>query len=321
MNLHNPPNFLTLVCLLFSAFISPAQGSETTVKELSPFKGSTLLGEHESRFASIPILSEPMDAQKIPAKILMEGRLGSRIFRRPEGVAPLEIIRSYADALSTDGFDLLLSCEKSKNNCKTSYIITSNYHELFKARNYEQLPRNSKLWLTFNAHHYLSAKKKTPSGMVYVVIIASDKESLYSVDTLMVESMQTGSVQITTKIMDDKLSNEGKVVLSGIFFDTGKDTITGESEASLETIATYLSSNSGQSFYVVGHTDDTGNREANVSLSTKRAQAVVNALQEQGVSAAQLSAHGVGPFVPAASNQSDNGKAENRRVELVLRLK
>lgn len=318
MIFRSPPRLMVVIILLISPFALQVQAVETEV--LSAFKGSTLLGEHESRYASLPILTEPMDSPKVPTKVLKEGVLGSRVFQRPEGVSALEITRSYAQALSSDGFELLLSCEKAKSNCKTSYIFSKNYHELFKARTYEKLPANSLLWLTFQAHHYVSAKKKTPNGTVYVMIIASDKNGLYSVDTMTVESMQTGSVQITTKIMNDKLSSEGKVVLSGIFFETGRDTITDESKASLVTIAKYLGDHSGQSFYVVGHTDDTGNLESNVALSTKRAQAVVNSLKLQGINVAQLSGHGVGPYVPAASNQSANGKAENRRVELVLRL-
>lgn len=222
--------------------------------------------------------------------------------------------------MASDGFKVLLSCEKSRNNCKTSYIISFNYNELFKARNYENLPRDSITWPTFNALHYLSAKKKTPDGEVYVMVITSDKNDLYSVDLLTVESMQQDTVQISTKVMTDAINNEGRVVLSGIFFETGSAVNTDQSTTALTSIAGYLSAHADQSFYVVGHTDDTGSLETNVSLLGKRAQSVVNGLKNMGVDGAGLSAHGVGPFSPSSTNASDNGRVKNRRVELVLRI-
>jgi outer membrane protein OmpA-like peptidoglycan-associated protein len=288
---------------------------------VSPFAGSTLIGQHQSRFGTLPVLAEPMDAQKVPKRIDQEGELDSRVFQRPKDVSALEVTRSYAQALEAAGFEIMLTCEQSRNNCKTSYIISSNYHRLLKARNYPSLPRDSMTWLAFNAHHYVSARKETGTEDIYAVVIVSDKNSLYSVDTIRVASMATGSVQITSKMMNDKLTSEGKVVLRGLFFETGSNRITAQSEPALRTIATYLKERATQSFYVVGHTDDTGDVSQNLALSSKRAQAVVSALGQLGANADKLSSHGVGPFAPAASNSSASGKASNRRVELVLRVK
>lgn len=297
---------------------SPAPATQLTA--VSPFAGSTQIGRHQSRFGTLPILAEPTDAQKVPKRIDQEGELDSRVFRRPDGVSALEVTRSYAQALKADGFEIMLACEQSRNNCKTSYIISSNYHQLLKARSYPSLPRDSMTWLAFNAHHYISARKKTAAEDIYVVVIASDKNSLYALDTIKVASMQTGSVQITRKILEDKLSTDGRVVLSGLFFETGSSRVTEQSRPALSTIATYLKGQAAQSFYVVGHTDDTGDVGQNVALSSERAQAVVNALVQLGANASQLSPYGVGPYAPAASNSSASGKASNRRVELVLRI-
>ena len=69
--------------------------------------------------------------------------------------------------------------------------------------------------------------------------------------------------------------------------------------------------------YVVGHTDNIGILEANLKLSADRADAVVKALTGKGIAASRLKASGVGPYSPVASNRTDEGKARNRRVELV----
>jgi outer membrane protein OmpA-like peptidoglycan-associated protein len=70
---------------------------------------------------------------------------------------------------------------------------------------------------------------------------------------------------------------------------------------------------------VVGHTDNAGTLEANLALSRGRAAAVVKELtsSRHGIAASRLSAQGVGPLVPVASNRSEAGRAKNRRVDLV----
>ncbi len=120
--------------------------------------------------------------------------------------------------------------------------------------------------------------------------------------------------------IDEKIKNEGKEVFHDILFDFGSDNLTVESYSVLETLATYLIENSNNEYYIVGHTDNVGSLSANQSLSEKRAQAVTKALTEKcGVNNAQISAHGVGQLSPQASNTTDEGRALNRRVEVVLK--
>ena len=70
--------------------------------------------------------------------------------------------------------------------------------------------------------------------------------------------------------------------------------------------------------HVVGHTDNVGGMDANMELSRDRAEAVVQALvKDHGVAVSRLNAYGDGPYAPVASNDTDEGKAKNRRVELV----
>jgi outer membrane protein OmpA-like peptidoglycan-associated protein len=71
--------------------------------------------------------------------------------------------------------------------------------------------------------------------------------------------------------------------------------------------------------YVVGHTDNLGRAAFNVALSAARAGTVVEALVARGIKAARLAPHGNGPYAPVASNGTVEGRARNRRVELVAR--
>ena len=81
-----------------------------------------------------------------------------------------------------------------------------------------------------------------------------------------------------------------------------------------------LTSNPALSVYIVGHTDNAGAYEHNMTLSQARARSVVTALvSKHGIAAARLTAVGVGPVAPVASNKTEEGRAKNRRVELAVR--
>ncbi|RPI09882.1 MAG: OmpA family protein, partial [Actinobacteria bacterium] len=108
------------------------------------------------------------------------------------------------------------------------------------------------------------------------------------------------------------------VAVYGINFDTNKAAVKPESKAALDEIAKLLKSDAALKLKVVGHTDMVGSVEANMTLSQARAEAVVQALVGQyGIAAARLKGYGVGSLAPVATNDTDEGRAKNRRVELV----
>ena len=110
----------------------------------------------------------------------------------------------------------------------------------------------------------------------------------------------------------------GHAAVYGIYFDSGKSAIKPESEPALAEIAKLLKNDAALKLNVVGHTDNDGTLETNMKLSEARAAAVVQALvAKYGISSARLKAFGVGPLAPVSSNDTPEGKAMNRRVELV----
>jgi OOP family OmpA-OmpF porin len=118
--------------------------------------------------------------------------------------------------------------------------------------------------------------------------------------------------------MAQDIKMTGKVAIYGIYFDFNKADVKPESEPTLKEIAKLLKQNPKLNLYVVGHTDIVGSMSANIDLSQRRAQAVLQVLTtKHGVDKKRLEAYGVGPLCPAAPNKTDEGRAKNRRVELV----
>jgi OOP family OmpA-OmpF porin len=117
--------------------------------------------------------------------------------------------------------------------------------------------------------------------------------------------------------LQDGLTQNGHAEVSGIFFDFAKSEIKPESEPALGEVAKLLQGNPSLKVWVVGHTDNVGSAETNVALSNARAAAVVAALTKRGINPARLLPHGAGPYAPVATNATEDGRAKNRRVELV----
>jgi outer membrane protein OmpA-like peptidoglycan-associated protein len=116
--------------------------------------------------------------------------------------------------------------------------------------------------------------------------------------------------------MADQLKREGRVVVYGIHFDVNKDVPRPDSEPTLKEILSMLQSDGALKLQVEGHTDSTNTDAFNQALSERRATAVVSWLTGKGIDAARLKAMGFGRSRPAAGNETAQGRALNRRVEL-----
>lgn len=121
-------------------------------------------------------------------------------------------------------------------------------------------------------------------------------------------------------VLAAELGTAGRVALYGIYFDVDMAVVKPESEPALKEIAALMTQQPQLQLFVVGHTDNSGTLEHNMKLSQARAQAVVETLvRTHGIDRARLTAHGVGPLSPVAPNVTEDGRARNRRVELVVR--
>jgi outer membrane protein OmpA-like peptidoglycan-associated protein len=206
------------------------------------------------------------------------------------------------------------------------YTMVSYYiKEGAKASSEVQINRNY-----INALQKIGGKVvyQRPSEVVYLKIEKSGTITWVYVEpfnggegyTLYIVESKAMAQEVTAdaNALANDIAATGKAAVYGIYFDTGKSVVKPESEPALTEIGKLLGENGSLELHVVGHTDNVGDLASNMKLSQARAEAVVQALvSKYGVDAKRLKPAGVGPLCPAASNSTDEGKAKNRRVELV----
>ena len=160
--------------------------------------------------------------------------------------------------------------------------------------------------------------KLKQGGDIYWIKVYTDGIGNYTISSIR-EVPMNQDIVMTVDDIKKNLADEGRVSFYGIYFDMDKSVIKPESTPTLSNIAAFLKANP-VNVYIVGHTDNTGNFERNFALSKERAAAVVTELTTKyGVNKAQVAAQGVASLAPVASNKSDEGKAKNRRVEIVVK--
>jgi len=116
-----------------------------------------------------------------------------------------------------------------------------------------------------------------------------------------------------------KQTERGMVMtLNDVLFDTGQATLKPGADRAVDRLAQYLKDSPGTQVIIEGHTDSVGSDDYNLALSQRRAQAVADALTTRGVSADRIRAKGLGKSYPVASNDTQAGRQQNRRVEIVF---
>lgn len=159
-----------------------------------------------------------------------------------------------------------------------------------------------------------------------IMLQKEDKETWISVKaadtsyelTIVEKEGMKQEVIANAEALGDDINTTGHAAIYGIYFDTGKSEIKPESNAAISEIVKLLNNDSGLKIYIVGHTDSAGSFDSNMGLSKDRADAVARALiAKHGIASTRLKSYGVSSLAPVASNDTEEGKAKNRRVELV----
>ena len=128
---------------------------------------------------------------------------------------------------------------------------------------------------------------------------------------------KTTDLSAAARAVEQAIAETGKFVTNNILFETGKADLKPESMAEIQKVAEYMKANPTARFEVQGHTDNQGSDAVNDPLSQKRAEAVVSALEKEGVDPFNLRPVGKGSHEPVADNSTDEGRAKNRRVEFI----
>ena len=131
------------------------------------------------------------------------------------------------------------------------------------------------------------------------------------------QAMQQHVVADAASFAND-IRSTGHVAVYGIYFDMNRSDVKPESTPALQEMAKLLKADPSLKVWVVGHTDSVGTVDSNMKLAQSRAEAVVNALTTTyGIAATRVKGYGVGPLAPVATNDTEEGRAKNRRVDLV----
>jgi outer membrane protein OmpA-like peptidoglycan-associated protein len=225
-------------------------------------------------------------------------------------------------------FDVFTSPYIDKDNVWEGKFTQTNYSHIegTKELSFIQIVRNYE-----NSVKKLGGKTLLSDGRVYHGKIEKNKGVTYISAEAFNEGRDYTLIIVENKPMEDEvtidaaalnqgISETGKVAVYGIYFDSGKSVIKPESKPTIDEIVKMLQQSPKLKIFIVGHTDSDGSVESNMKLSSDRAAAVVKALTENGISASRLKSSGVGPYCPVESNHTEEGKAKNRRVELVEML-
>ncbi|MBB6110378.1 OmpA family protein [Mucilaginibacter lappiensis] len=135
-------------------------------------------------------------------------------------------------------------------------------------------------------------------------------------------NMDRQAAEIKQTVPGATVTREGEGILvkfdSGILFDTNKSDLKPEAQSNLQKLATSLQNNQNTNILIVGHTDNTGSDSYNMDLSVRRAESVKSYIAANNVSPSRLTTSGKGESEPIADNTTVEGRAQNRRVEIVI---
>ncbi|GAA5184314.1 OmpA family protein [Niveibacterium umoris] len=266
----------------------------------------------------------------------LEGRRTRLVYLLPAGVSPLQAIRNYQNDAAAKGGKTLFECKSPDCGGDPARTSSGGGGDQSIAmvlwpenRVKEAAFTNGNCAQTSRTSEQRYASLDLPKGNAVAAVLAfSLKDDLYCkafhdrtvviVDLLEQQAMAQKMVTVKAEEMAQAINTGGRVALYGLYFDSGKADVKPESRDTLEQIARLLTSNQGLNLLVVGHTDNVGGFAANMDLSRRRAEAVIGVLASQyKIDRKRLTPVGVSFASPVASNSSEDGKAKNRRVELV----
>jgi outer membrane protein OmpA-like peptidoglycan-associated protein len=158
--------------------------------------------------------------------------------------------------------------------------------------------------------------KQDISGFGWYVFNVSAEGYLNATDSVQV--IDENTIPVIKNIIMTPIEVGITVRLKNIYFDFDKTTLKSESYVELNKVVDFLKQNSHVSIEISGHTDSKGSDEYNLNLSQGRSQSVVDYLVSQGIDNTRLQAHGYGETKPIDTNDTDEGRANNRRVEFTI---
>lgn len=284
------------------------------------YQGSSITFFKQSAFDEVKMLSGALDVNDSGKKgdvwQTYAGKAMIIQYEPPKGRSSLEVFTNLKQNLADKGAEVLFECKDEACYSKPGEAFYRFADALSDGR--------SQVYNASQEHiRYVLAKAHSERGDTYISLLVGEykSDSVVFLKTVEVKGMETDKIVfVDANAMKQGLLKDGRISLYGIFFDTDKDVPKPESKPTLDEIGKLLKADPGLNLIVVGHTDNVGEFKYNIDLSNRRAANVSGALAKTyGVAAGRVLFFGAGMAAPAASNDNDEGRAKNRRVELVKR--
>jgi OmpA-OmpF porin, OOP family len=325
---------VVLAAALLTSLAAVAQQEAAGAKDfplIKRYEGSRLIGYESRPFDSAKLIVGKLtlgdNGQPAPDSVReLEGRHTRLLYLAPPTRSSLEVFRNYENELAAKGFTILFKCS-GEEQCQS--VGAELYRVLYPPTKALQNNELSKVALNVPEEpHYLAATLARPEGPIAVSLyVAVDRGAAFPetkdrvavlLDVVEDKPMETKMVTVDAGKMAKDIAATGRVALYGLYFDTDKAELKPESAPSLGEIGKLLKAQPDLKVYIVGHTDNVGGFDYNMSLSQRRAKSVVDQLvQSYGIAADRLKPAGAGMIAPVATNDDEAGRGKNRRVEIV----
>jgi OOP family OmpA-OmpF porin len=255
------------------------------------------------------------------AYINLEGRLTQNVYAVPKGASSAEVFRNYRAELAAKGYDILFEAKQADLGPSLGSF-------------FEEMGPGSQIWAySPDEARYAAAVRDDGGKKTYIALYVIEYEFGYEprfrpekgqvmvrVDSVQVSGLTDRMVTVSPAQVATALSTEGRIALYGILFDFNKATIKPDSRPTLDAVAKFLTEHPTQNIVLTGYTDDVGGVDFNMRLSQARAEAVAaDLIGTYGIQASRIRAKGLGSQAPVTSNDTEEGRSKNRRVELSVR--
>ena len=277
--------------------------------------------EHVDNIGSYNLPVGPWAAGQIDS-VATEGRVTQSVWMLPaDSLTTLQILMPLRDQLSAQGYDIQFECNDEA--CGG-----------FDFRFSTEIAPEPEMHVDLGDFRFISALRSSGDETEAVSVLVSKSVTNGYIQVMHVEPANIENVELTVstnspdiELLSSSSGNEfgqmleqtGFAVLEDLTFTTGSSALQEQEFQTLSNLALYLNTNPGRKVALVGHTDTEGSLEGNINLSKRRAESVMQTLiSEHGVEVAQLKAEGMGYLSPRATNLTDEGRALNRRVEVIL---
>lgn len=286
------------------------------------YEGSVLFRFAQKDYDSYKLPLGPENAENAFDKALeLEGNVQKRTYAIPGARSALEVFRNYKHDLDVTGWTTLWEGKGEG----LGFWFAKAWDDIGDGSS-----DNQYFAFSPNAMLYWAGKIEKADGTYHASLVVTQFEdgdihfdiekgqTIVQLNTVRSGMMEKKMTVVKADKIQSDIRAEGRIAFYGIFFDFDKAELKPESEAQLAEMALFLKTHADMKVFVTGHTDNKGTLDYNLSLSDRRAKAVVGRLSSRyGISIDRLVSRGLGQLAPLASNDTEAGRAKNRRVEMV----